>query len=378
MEVLHSVHSHHWLSLFFDFCVANRPFLLPSTSTETWRAREEWVTVEGRPNDERLRKDFDDLSAPVMTEGNCEPEVMRLGEYIDYVEGERDGPLRYLKDWHFQESVGCTYYSPPACLAPDWVNRENWTSTVDSPFDGSDYRFVYYGVKGTWTPFHSDVLSSHSWSANICGRKLWYFIPRGEERRFMEKGNLICDLRERKEKFEEAGGFTLHQEAGEIVFVPSNWHHQVHNLVSAQITEDTISINHNSINASNLPLVADFLLSRLEDVKREIADIRDILTDEEWAEQTRLLLKADARLDVQGLLRLCRLVIDSRMERSRDCYVCWKHRDVAECRMGICRPLPCTCTSSTCIECERVLEEYEVTVAALTIDRIEKQDRLRE
>ncbi|GMR42773.1 hypothetical protein PMAYCL1PPCAC_12968, partial [Pristionchus mayeri] len=372
MEVLDSAESRHWLSLFFDFCVANRPFILPSTSTESWRARVEWVTHDGRPNEERLRKDFGDLDAPVMTEGCCEPEIMRLAEYINYVQGPREGPLRYLKDWHFQESAGCEHYAPPLCLAPDWVNCEEWTSTVDSPFDGSDYRFVYYGVKGTWTPFHSDVLSSHSWSANICGRKLWYFVPRGEERRFMHNGNLVNDLREKPEKFEEAGGFTLYQESGEIVFVPSNWHHQVHNL------EDTISINHNSINSSNVSLVADFLLARREDVRREIADVRGIFTEHEWNEQARLLLKADARLDVDGLLKLCRLVVTSRMNRGRDCYVCWRHLDVAQCIMGTCRPLPCDCTSSKCFNCERLIEEYEITVAALTIARIEKQDRLRE
>lgn len=36
------------------------------------------------------------------------------------------------------------------------------------------------------------------------------------------------------------------QEQDEIIFVPSGWYHQVHNL------EDTISINHNWFNAYNL------------------------------------------------------------------------------------------------------------------------------
>ncbi|GMT19993.1 hypothetical protein PFISCL1PPCAC_11290 [Pristionchus fissidentatus] len=369
MEVLDSVDSPHWLSLFFDYCVVGRPFILPSTATQTWRARKEWVTPDGRPDEHRLIEEFGHLDAPVMVEGSCEPVTMKLRDYIAYVRGARDGPRLYLKDWHFQESAGTSHYSPPACLALDWVNREEWTSTVASPFDASDYRFVYYGVKGTWTPFHSDVLSSHSWSANICGRKLWYFVPVGEERRFEENGNLICDLRERKEEFEKAGGFTLYQEAGEIVFVPSNWHHQVHNL------EDTISINHNSINASNVRLVADFLLSRLEDVRAEIDDVRGIFSEEEMRQHEQLLLKADARLDLPGLEKLCRLVIDSRVARGRDCYVCWLHQDVAECRMGACRDLPCDCTSSTCTECVCLLEEYEVTVAALTMDRITKSGR---
>jgi hypothetical protein len=35
----------------------------------------------------------------------------------------------------------------------------------------ADYRFVYLGPAGSWTPLHSDVLRSHSWSANVAGRK---------------------------------------------------------------------------------------------------------------------------------------------------------------------------------------------------------------
>lgn len=38
--------------------------------------------------------------------------------------------------------------------------------------DCSDYRFVYLGPQGSWTPLHADVLRSYSWSANVCGRKV--------------------------------------------------------------------------------------------------------------------------------------------------------------------------------------------------------------
>lgn len=32
-------------------------------------------------------------------------------------------------------------------------------------------------AQGTCTPLHSDVLRSHSWSANVAGRKLWRLLP---------------------------------------------------------------------------------------------------------------------------------------------------------------------------------------------------------
>ncbi|CAN0242181.1 unnamed protein product, partial [Laminaria digitata] len=40
-----------------------------------------------------------------------------------------------------------------------------------------DYRFVYIGPKGTWTPLHHDVLNSYSWSYNVCGSKHWTLFP---------------------------------------------------------------------------------------------------------------------------------------------------------------------------------------------------------
>jgi hypothetical protein len=36
-----------------------------------------------------------------------------------------------------------------------------------------DHRFVYVGRRGSRTLLHADVMRSFSWSANVCGRKLW-------------------------------------------------------------------------------------------------------------------------------------------------------------------------------------------------------------
>ena len=43
------------------------------------------------------------------------------------------------------------------------------------------------------------------------------------------------------------------QETGDVIFVPSGWHHQVLNL------EDTISINHNWFNGANVGKIFDEL-----------------------------------------------------------------------------------------------------------------------
>lgn len=90
------------------------------------------------------------------------------------------------------------------------------------------------------TPFHADVFRSYSWSANICGRKKWLLYPPGQEDFLRDThGNLPYDVtsaelqdRSHFPQFEEAcQPLEIIQEAGEIIFVPSGWHHQVYNLV---------------------------------------------------------------------------------------------------------------------------------------------------
>lgn len=55
--------------------------------------------------------------------------------------------------------------------------------------------------------------------------------------------------------------------------MPSGWYHQVHNL------EDTISINHNWVNAYNLSWVWNLLVKDYIEAKEYIEDIREICDD---------------------------------------------------------------------------------------------------
>ena len=55
------------------------------------------------------------------------------------------------------------------------------------------YQAIIYFIKlifltqGSWTPFHTDVFGSYSWSSNIVGRKRWIFLPPGEERKLTNR-----------------------------------------------------------------------------------------------------------------------------------------------------------------------------------------------
>ena len=82
--------------------------------------------------------------------------------------------------------------------------------------------------------------------------------------------------------------FEVIQGSGEVIFVPSSWHHQVWNL------EDTISVNHNWINACNAAQVTSTLRSEAAKVEAELADIRPSCeNDREFAETCEKLLKAN-------------------------------------------------------------------------------------
>jgi hypothetical protein len=59
------------------------------------------------------------------------------------------------------------------------------------------------------------------------------------------------------------------QVAGEAIFVPSGWAHQVHNLIP------TVSINHNWFNAVNLREVWGYLKEQLQLVRLSVFDCRE-------------------------------------------------------------------------------------------------------
>lgn len=115
------------------------------------------------------------------------------------------------------------------------------------------------------------------------------------------RGNLPTDIdcidSQHFPQFNEARPIELIQEAGEVVFVPSGWHHWVENLC------DTLSINHNwgrtclaassltkqtIANACNLDLVLETLGVDVELARKEIDDVRDM---EGWHAHCQLLVK---------------------------------------------------------------------------------------
>ncbi|GAB4822997.1 hypothetical protein N2152v2_010043 [Parachlorella kessleri] len=197
----------------------------------------------------------------------------------------------------------------------------------------SDYRFVYLGPKGTWTPLHSDVLRSYSWSTNVAGRKRWRLLhPRyshllydrhghnmppdfwlhgggsGSKHAREDEANVFPGLAQARQHMVE-----FIQEAGESVFVPSGWHHSVENM------EDTLSINHNWVNGHNVHWVWHLVTREYSEAEEGIADCKELASPAEFEALVQRNMGANCGLDFAALGEFLRCMAGRSMEHFRSC-----------------------------------------------------------
>lgn len=290
---------------FTKYLIPNKPCIFKSSITENWSCRRQW-NLDNAPDFDVLDILFGNCMVPV---ADCNKKYynsqskndMQMKDYLNYwIEYAKSNysdsmPLLYLKDWHCQKLFpNAPMYNVPQYFASDWLNEYY----IANPELNDDYRFVYMGPKGTWTPLHADVFGSYSWSANIVGKKRWLLFPPGQEDFLRDiHGELIYDATSEElndyAKYKAYDKRTLKyieviQTEGEIMFVPSGWHHQVWNI------EDTISVNHNWINGCNIMNVWHGLKKELSSVMKEVNDCKDM---NDWAEQCQLILKSTYGMD---------------------------------------------------------------------------------
>eukprot|EP00054_Salpingoeca_dolichothecata_P010409 m.58195 g.58195 ORF g.58195 m.58195 type:complete len:225 (+) comp18976_c0_seq1:187-861(+) len=198
----------------------------------------------------------------------------------------------------FLDQYDREFYNTPSFFETDWLNCFALRKEDSKPCD--DFRFVYLGPQGSFTPLHCDVVGSFSWSTNICGRKFWRFFLPGEERYLKDKnGRLAMNLftnpldSTQCPDLHKANFVDIIQETGETVFVPSGWFHVVINL------EDSLSINHNWINGANFAHFLGVLNEDLLQAAKEISDVKQDMESQEWFDQCQLLLKVREKTHFQ-------------------------------------------------------------------------------
>ncbi|XP_022636274.1 jmjC domain-containing protein 4 isoform X2 [Vigna radiata var. radiata] len=286
----------------------NKPVVITGLM-DHWRAHSDWVTLHSQPNFQFFSTHFGASKVQKREEMLVSDFIARclLQEEASPVQCNNETcaingasvSVPYLKDWHFvKEYPEYVAYETPRFFCDDWLNLylDNFKIHIDSDTQQpneeiccSDYRFVYIGVKGSWTPLHADVFRSYSWSSNVCGKKKWLFLDPSQCHLIFDRNmkncvyNIFDEVSNSKfPGFSKAIWLECTQDAGEIIFVPSGWYHQVHNL------EDTISINHNWFNAYNLSWVWNLLVRDYNEAKDYIEDIKDICDDFEGLCQRNL------------------------------------------------------------------------------------------
>ena len=101
------------------------------------------------------------------------------------------------------------------------------------------------------------------------------------------------------------------QEEGEIMFVPSGWHHQVHNL------DDCISVNHNWLNGCCIERVWDYVQGRWHATKSVIEHLENEMDEIEFAQCCSKIMGADIGLTPEefiAMLKFWKERLEKRME----------------------------------------------------------------
>ncbi|XP_060053393.1 2-oxoglutarate and iron-dependent oxygenase JMJD4 isoform X3 [Erinaceus europaeus] len=292
--------SFSYADFFKGYLLPNVPCVFSSTFTEGWGSRRRWVTADGKPDFDHLLRNYGDVVVPVanceLQEYNSNPkEHMPLRDYIGYwrehIQGGYASPrgCLYLKDWHLcRDSSAEGVFTLPVYFSSDWLN-EYWDA-----LDVDDYRFIYMGPTGTW--------------------KKWLLFPPGQEEALRDRhGSLpydvtsptLLDRRLHPKQEHCSPPLEVIQEAGEMIFVPSGWHHQVYNL------EDTISINHNWINGCNLANMWHFLQQELRLVQQEIVQWKDTMPD--WHHHCQVIMKSCTGINFEEFYHFLKVIAERRL-----------------------------------------------------------------
>lgn len=173
-------------------------------------------------------------------------------------------------------------------------------------------------------------------------------FPPGEEDKLKDNlGNLPYDLEQIS--LEEYRHFEVIQNPNEAIFIPSGWFHQVWN------TQDTISINHNWINACNINNVWKSLKCNLAAVEKEIEDCRDM---DNFQEHCQIMLKASYGLDFEKFYQFLKYIAIKRinfLENNTEVFLFEKYKLGRNLALYDLKSIKCVLESFMCNSANKIL-----------------------
>lgn len=193
------------------------------------------------PNVKMINEDIGNVSCPVVfDDGTCT--TMKGYEYFDKL--SKNDFTGYLKDFHYCKEKNISFdelrtsnpkkslYKLPVYFEDDWFNEFNVRKD-------DDYRFIYIGPPGSSTPRHIDVMASHSWSVNLCGRKKWtFFVPRRVLQTYKDNRKLELDRLRRASVMAPSGA-----QMGRRYTVKSSQFYQTVQEPSSEASSEAINEN---------------------------------------------------------------------------------------------------------------------------------------
>lgn len=176
-----------------------------------------------------------------VTHSNERRERVSLAVYLERLALGATDP-GYLRDWKIANVDRALFDHLPDLphFAVDLLKNEPTTQ---------DYlKEIFIGPCGSSTFMHVDVWQSHSWMLVLRGKKKWTMCPPDELQRVgIKRGrDLVSFKQQLAEKIVGMRRYEFDLSAGEIVFVPSGWWHQVVNL------EPSIAVTYNFVDAYSL------------------------------------------------------------------------------------------------------------------------------
>lgn len=196
---------------------------------------------------------------------------MSVARYLDYLADYSAGRVQesfrsplYLEGWYFRRDHPelNEHYSMPEVYASDlWAKY--FPKHLDPKATG-----LLIGPRGTFTKLHWDLMSTHSWNAQLVGSKRWVLVSHDQtdnvyiETRqgpgYVPGTDVTAPDLEKYPKLANLRYLIGDVHAGETIFFPQRWFHEVTAL------SDSISLTHNYMSANNLlPVMTAYVLNRL-------------------------------------------------------------------------------------------------------------------
>ncbi|KAA3459687.1 jmjC domain-containing protein 4 [Gossypium australe] len=306
------------------YLAGNQPVLLTGLMDD-WTASKHWVSSNGQPNLLFFLTHFGKSKVQVADcdtrEFTDQKRIeMSVSEFVNHwLQGSKENhdvngkSVLYLKDWHFvklsclsfsypfqsfcQEYPEYQAYITPLFFTDDWLNLylDNYhmhddldADRVSNDISCSDYRFVYMGAKGSSTDATISSLAFKVQTITAISLAFIVIVAGVQENGNTQLTSCLhlscftpmlkavksfkCTFNFFPAHLKHMLLFSYHvkaiwleciQEQNEIIFVPSGWYHQVHNLWN-------------------------LLLRDYKEAKEYIEDIKDICDDFEGLCQRNL------------------------------------------------------------------------------------------